>query len=106
MEYRGYKALVKYDYKNRILVGMLEGTNIYTEFEGKSVDELEQQFHFMVDKYLEDCARAGTKPEKSYSGVFNLRIPPKVHERLAFVAHFQGCSLNELIKKILEESLK
>jgi len=42
---------------------------------------------------------------KQYSGKFNLRIPPELHEKLAMTAQAQGKSLNSLAQEALEKSV-
>jgi predicted HicB family RNase H-like nuclease len=43
----------------------------------------------------------GEKPEKTFSGTFNLRIPPALHAKLAFQAKMMGLSLNSYVTEKL-----
>ena len=70
------------------------GLNDIITFQGKSVDELEQAFKGSVDDYLNWSRECGEKPEKTFSGTFNLHIPPELHAKLAFQAKTMGISLN------------
>jgi predicted HicB family RNase H-like nuclease len=45
--------------------------------------------------------RAGIEPRRSFSGKFNLRIPPELHERLAIVAQAEGKSINTVAQEAL-----
>jgi predicted HicB family RNase H-like nuclease len=46
--------------------------------------------------FLQVCREKGIEPRRSYSGKFNLRISPELHERLAIAAQAQGKSINLL----------
>jgi predicted HicB family RNase H-like nuclease len=54
---------------------------------------------------LEVCREKGIEPRKQFSGKFNLRIPPDLHEKLALAAQAQGKSLNSLAQEALENSV-
>ena len=54
-----------------------------------------------LDDYLAFCEEQGDKPEKPYSGKFNLRIHPELHKQLALEAANQGKSLNSCVEEIL-----
>jgi predicted HicB family RNase H-like nuclease len=54
---------------------------------------------------LEVCREQGIDPGKQFSGKFNLRIPPGLHEKLAMAAQAQGISLNSLVQEALEKSV-
>jgi predicted HicB family RNase H-like nuclease len=45
------------------------------------------------------------EPRRQYSGKFNLRIPPELHEKLAMTAEEQGKSLNALAQEALQKSV-
>ncbi|WP_411872468.1 toxin-antitoxin system HicB family antitoxin [Vulcanococcus limneticus] len=45
------------------------------------------------------------EPRRHYSGRFNLRIPPELHEKLAMTAEAQGLSLNTLAQQALQRSV-
>jgi predicted HicB family RNase H-like nuclease len=47
------------------------------------------------------CKEKGIEPRRHYSGKFNLRIPPELHERLAIAAQAEGKSLNMLAQEAL-----
>jgi len=55
--------------------------------------------------FLEVCEEQGIKPRKHFSGKFNLRIPPELHERLAMTAEVQGKSLNTLAQEAIQKSV-
>ena len=105
MKYKGYIGHVEYDDENKIFHGEVVGLSDVITFQGRSVDELEQAFRDSVDDYLAWCKERGEKPEKTFSGTFNLRIPPELHAKLAFQAKNIGISLNSYVTEQLRKSL-
>ncbi len=53
--------------------------------------------------FLEVCKEKGIEPRRNYSGKFNLRIPPALHEKLAIAAQAEGKSINTLAQEALEQ---
>lgn len=102
MKYKGYLGHVQYDDDAKIFHGEVVGLNDIITFQGKSVDELEQAFKDSVDDYLNWCKKRGEKPEKAFSGTFNLRISPELHAKLAFHAKAEGISLNAYVAEQLK----
>ena len=105
MRYKGYEAIIEYDEIDKIFVGRVINTLDVIAFDGVSVEELEQSFHNVIDEYLEDCVITGKVPEKPFSGRFNLRISPDLHRQAAILAEKEGISLNNLVEKVLSQTL-
>lgn len=101
MKYKGYIGHVEYDDEARIFHGEVLGLRDIITFQGKSVEELEQAFQDSVEDYLNWCKKRGEKPERTFSGTFNLRIPPELHAKLAFQAKTVGMSLNSFVSEKL-----
>lgn len=101
MKYKGYIGHVEYDDEAKIFHGEVMGLRDIITFQGKSVAELEQAFRDSVDDYLNWCKERGEKPERTFSGTFNLRIPPELHAKLAFQAKTLGMSLNSFVSEKL-----
>lgn len=101
MKYKGYIGHVEYDDQAKIFHGEVVGLRDIITFQGKSVEELEQAFKDSVDDYLAWCKGRGEKPEKTFSGTFNLRIPPELHAKLALQAKTIGISLNTYVTEKL-----
>ena len=104
MKYKGYIGHVEYDDTNKIFHGEVVGLKDVNTFQGSSVDELEQSFKDSVDDYLAWCKKRKEKPEKTFSGTFNLRISPELHAKLALQAQSLGISLNSFIAHTLLQS--
>ena len=75
-------------------------------FEGESVKELTDAFHEAVDDYLAYCKDEGIEPDKSYSGVLNVRLAPAIHRKIAMLARQAGQTLNAYIKEAIEEKVE
>ena len=78
MTYKGYLGSVAYSEKDQVFFGKIEGINGLVNFEGESVKELTEAFHEAVDDYLAYCEDEGIEPDKSYTGVLNVRLTPPV----------------------------
>ena len=101
MKYNGYIGHVEYDDEAKIFHGEVVGLRDIITFQGKSVKELELAFKNSVDDYLAWCKKRKEKPEKTFSGTFNLRIPPELHAKLAIQAQTIGLSLNSYVTEKL-----
>lgn len=67
-------------------------------FQGSTVDEIENEFKLSVGDYLEWCQEDGVEPGKPYSGRFNVRLTPELHQKAAVGAKILGMSLNSFIE--------
>lgn len=105
MTYKGYVGSVAYSEKDQVFFGKIEGINGLVNFEGESVKELTEAFHEAVDDYLAYCADEGITPDKSYTGMLNVRLTPAIHRQIAMLALQAGQSINAYIKEALEEKV-
>ena len=113
MTYKGYIGSVNYSDKDQVFFGKIEGINGLVNFEGESVNfegesvkELTEAFHEAVDDYLAYCQDEGIEPDKSYTGVLNVRLTPAIHRQIAMLALQAGLSINAYIKEALEEKVE
>ncbi len=106
MNYKGYIGKVEYDDENRVFTGSVINTRSVITFQGMNVDEIEKEFHASVDDYLEWCAKDGVAPEKPYSGRFNVRFSPELHQKAAAGAAMMGESLNSFVERSVNNELK
>ena len=106
LEFKGFIGSVHFNSVDRVFYGKIEGINDLVTFEGASVDELETAFRYMVEQHIEDCSHEGKKPEKSYRGVFNVRVTPELHQKAAQKAVSTGITLNQLVRKALLKELE
>ena len=105
MKYKGYRATVGYDSYDHIFVGHVFGIKDSLNFYGRSIEELENSFHDSIENYLEACEKFGKTPEKEYSGTFNVRTSPSIHEEASAYAAENGITLNQVVTMAMEAFL-
>ena len=102
MSIDGYKAVIQYDPEIEMFRGQFIGLNGGADFYAADVEGLSREGHISLKIFLEQCERKGVDPRKEYSGKFNVRISPKVHEDLVIAAAAHGKSLNQWVAETLE----
>ena len=106
LKYKGYVGSVGFSETDQVFFGTIEGIDGLVNYEGESVAELTAAFEEAVDDYLAFCEGQGIKPEKSYTGTFNVRIAPAVHREIANLASSAGISINAFVKKVLSDAVE
>lgn len=101
LNYKGYTGYVIYDDEAMIFHGEVVGLKAVITLQGTTVVEIEQAFRDSVDDYLDWCKERGKEPERTYSGKFNLRMPPNLYVKIAAQAAQEGLSINSYILKRL-----
>lgn len=102
----GYHARIEYDPEIDSFRGEILGLTGGADFYGKTPKELRAEFRRSLKVFLQVCAEKGIEPKRQFSGKFNLRIPPELHEKLALAAQAQGKSLNMLAQEALQDRVK
>jgi predicted HicB family RNase H-like nuclease len=102
----GFKAKIEYDAESDMFRGEILGLNGGADFYGKNPRELRAEFKRSLAVFLDVCREKGIQPRRNYSGKFNLRIPPELHEKLAIVAQAEGKSINRLAQEALEQRVE
>ncbi len=97
----GYQAKIEYDPETDLFRGEILGLTGGADFYGKNPKELRAEFRKSLQVFLAVCNEKGIEPRRSFSGKFNLRIPPELHEKLALVAQAEGKSINTLAQEAL-----
>jgi len=64
------------------------------------------KFHHAVDEYLETCKMLGREPQKTYKGIFNVRIDPQLHKKAYQQSLKSGISLNTFVKQAIEKEVE
>ena len=105
MKYKGYTGVVQFDDEAMIFHGEVIGVRDVITFRGTTTEELKKEFEESIDGYLDWCKELGQKPEKPYSGRFNVRIPSELHARLDIAAKTHGESLNSFVQHALERAV-
>lgn len=99
----GFHAKIEYDAETDTFRGEILGLNGGADFYGRNPKELRAEFKKSLAVFLEVCQEKGIEPRRNYSGKFNLRIPPELHEKLAIVAQAEGKSINAVAQEALQQ---
>lgn len=99
----GYHAKIEYDPELDLFRGEILGLNGGADFYGKNPRELRVEFKKSLEVFLQVCSEKGIEPRRHFSGKFNLRITPELHEQLAIAAQAEGKSINTLAQEALRE---
>ena len=89
LHYKGYTARPEYSVEDRVFYGTILGIDDMVDFQSESA------------KDLKFCAEIGKEPQKKYSGLFNVRIPPELHRELSLLAQAEGISLNKAVEQAI-----
>lgn len=103
LNYKGFIGSVHFSADDNMFFGKLEGINDLVTFEGETVKELTDAFHYVVDEHIKDCERENIPAEKSYKGSFNVRLTPELHRRIAILAKMRGESINKFVSEALSQ---
>ena len=55
LEYKGYKASIKFDDEDQIIIGRFLDIDDIIIFHGESVTQFEKAFHQSINSYMRDC---------------------------------------------------
>ena len=99
----GFNAKIEYDPEIDMFRGEVLGLTGGADFYGKTPKELRTEFKKSLTVFLDVCREKGIEPRRSYSGKFNLRIPPSLHEKLAIAAQAEGKSINTLAQEAIAQ---
>jgi predicted HicB family RNase H-like nuclease len=105
MRIDGYNARIEYDPELDLFRGEILGLNGGADFYGKNPKALRAEFKKSLDVFLTVCKEKGIEPRRHFSGKFNLRISPELHEQLAIAAEAEGKSINTLAQEALREHI-
>jgi predicted HicB family RNase H-like nuclease len=101
MRIEGYQAKIDHDPDTDMFRGEVLGLTGGADFCGKNPKELRAEFQKSLDVFSAVCRKQGIEPRRSFSGKFNLRIPPELQEKLAIAAQAEGKSINALAQEAL-----
>lgn len=105
LNYKGYLGHVEFDDENEIFVGEVINTKDVITFQADTAHGLKEAFVESIDDYLEFCDERNEKPEKPFSGKFNLRIAPELHREAYVAAKHSGMSLNSWVCDVLKHAV-
>ena len=105
MKIDGYDAVINYDSEISLFRGEFINLSGGADFYAADVEGLQKEGKASLDLFLEMCAEDGVEPKKNYSGKFNVRISPELHEMLVLKSSATGKSINQLVVESLSGSV-
>ena len=101
LRYKGYSAKPEYSADDKLFYGKILGIDDLVDFSAENAKDLEHEFQTAVDDYLAFCIEIGKEPQREYSGAFNVRISPELHQRISLLAQSEGISLNKAVEQAI-----
>lgn len=101
LKYKGYIGHVEFDEEAEIFHGEVINMHDVITFQGNSVKTIKAAFKNSVNDYLAFCEERGQKPERAFSGKFNIRLSPTLHRKAYVAAKTAGISLNTWVAKAI-----
>ena len=99
LKYKGFLGSIEISIKDNCLHGKLLFIDDLVTYEAESPTQLNAEFEAAVEDYLETCNELKREPIKPFSGTFNIRIGPELHQNLAQYAVSRDSSINDIVKK-------
>ncbi|MEA3522793.1 MAG: type II toxin-antitoxin system HicB family antitoxin [Campylobacterota bacterium] len=106
IEYNGYIGSIEYSSEDKCFFGKIEMIDDLVNFEATNASELEENFKNSVDEYIQTCKKLNREPQRTYKGVFNVRIDPELHRKIYQEALKAGISLNTFVQKALTNQVE
>lgn len=106
MEIQGHKAVIEFDPEIGMFRGEFLGLNGGADFYADSVAKLKSEGQKSLKAFLALCKEKGISPFREYSGKFNVRLTPEVHEAAVTYAAAKNQSLNEWVSNAIEKALE
>ncbi len=105
MKIQGHKAVITYDPDIALFRGEFVDLNGSADFYAADVEGLKREGEISLNVFLDVCRETGMKPHKTFSGKFNVRIPPHLHADIVSAAKAKGKSLNQWITDALSREI-
>jgi predicted HicB family RNase H-like nuclease len=102
LKYKDYEGTAELDMERGVCRGKVLFINDLVTYEAATPKELQHEFEAAVDDYLETCKEVGKEPDKTFKGLFNVRVKPELHRAAALYALAHGTSLNGVVECALE----
>ncbi len=106
MTINDHKAVIQYDPEIEMFRGEFIGLAGGADFYASDIEGLKTEGARSLEVYFDMCKERGIEPYKSFSGRFNVRMPPELHAQIVCAAAAKGKSLNDLIVEAVTEFTK
>lgn len=101
IEIDGHKAIISFDPDISLFRGEFLGLNGGADFYASDVTGLRVEGRKSLEVFVELCREKGIKPKRSFSGKFNVRLAPELHEAAVVAAATEQKSLNEWVAEAI-----
>lgn len=106
LRYKGYTGSVEFSDEDNCLYGKVQGLKkTLISYEGRTIDEIRDDFESAVDCYLESCAQRGVEPAKPFNGKFVVRMSSEMHTRIAEIAALTGTTINDFVNRAIAHEI-
>ena len=102
----GFRAIINYDPDIDMFRGEFIGLNGGADFYASDIKGLRKEGATSLKVFLQACDQRGIEPRKEFSGKFNVRIPPELHQQAVENAAASGKSLNQWVGDVLNEAAR
>lgn len=106
LKFKNYLAKLEYDEEIEMFRGVVINTSSHIDFYSDTVAGLKDEFKKSVETYLEVCREHGIRPDRPFSGKFNLRLGSALHAAASACAEMSGATLNQWVKQIVAREAK
>jgi predicted HicB family RNase H-like nuclease len=104
IEIENYKAIVSFDPEINLFRGEFVGLNGGADFYAATVEDLRREGAISLKVFMEMCQEKGIEPRRAFSGRFNIRLEPGLHEAAVAAAAAENKSLNEWVSEAIAEA--
>ncbi len=104
LEIDGERAVVTFDPDIGLFRGDFISLSGGADFYADSVAGLINEGRTSLAVYLDVCREKQIEPRRHYSGRFNVRLQPGLHEAASLAAAADGKSLNEWVAQTITEA--
>ncbi|NYT57344.1 type II toxin-antitoxin system HicB family antitoxin [Alcaligenaceae bacterium] len=101
----GQQAVITYEPDIEMFRGEFVGLNGGADFYAADVAGLHHEGELSLNAFMDECAKRGIEPRKSFSGKFVLRVDPETHQAAATAAAARGESLNQWVAGAIKEAV-
>lgn len=106
LTYKNYTGSVDFSAEDDVFYGKIEFITDTVLYEGRSVEELKENFREAVDDYIETCRDICKEPQKPFKGNILARITPELHKRAALTALQRRISLNKFVESAITHEIE
>lgn len=106
LKYKDYEGTAEIDMSRRVCHGRILFIDDLVTYQASDPGGLQAEFEAAVDDYLATCAEVGKEPQRSFKGLFNVRVAPALHRAAVARAVRDEVALNDVVVRALDAFLK